>query len=219
MPAPPPTPSTAGNCENITNLLSIQFEYFRKDTARKIMSQFEIEIRGPLTLEQKNKLEKFLSENGKIVKEYERSQWIFGLSLKKRIDLRIKVTNGVHEFVLKVGKLGSSNRKEISIPFPEEKLDQSLEFLKHLGKREGVTAVRNAKIYQYKDIEWAVVEVPGHSYYFEAEKLVDAKSEGKKAQEEMEKVANKLGLKVLSPAETIEYIGILDKEANKRFTL
>ena len=183
------------------------------------MSKFEIEIRGPLTLEQKKNLESFLSKNGELVKEYERSQWIFGLSLKKRIDLRIKITNGEHEFVLKVGKLGSSNRKEISIPFPKDKIDQSLEFLKHLGKKEGVTAVRIAKIYKYQDIEWAIVEVPGHSYYFEAEQLVDAKSEGKKAKEDMEKSAKELSLKVLTPAETIEYISILDKEANKKFKL
>lgn len=183
------------------------------------MSKFEIELRGLLTLQQKEKLEKFLSTHGKLIKKYERTQWIFGLSAEKKIDLRIKETNGDYEFSLKVGKLGNANRKEISIPFPKEKADQALEFLKFLGHREGVKAIRHAKIYEYKGIEWAIVDVPNHSIYFEAEKLVESKKEGLLATEEIKKIAEELGLKLLNAKQTIDYIKILDKEVNKIFRL
>lgn len=183
------------------------------------MAKFEIELRGILTNNERQTLERFLVKNGKLIKEYKRTQWCFGLSHEKKIDLRIKETNKNYEFSLKVGKLGNSNRKEISIPFPADKSEQAFEFLKFLGHREGVKAIRNAKIYSYKDIEWAIVEVPNHSFYFEAEKLVFNKSQGKKAEEEIKKVAKELDLTIATPKETVEYIKILDKEANKIFRL
>jgi predicted adenylyl cyclase CyaB len=183
------------------------------------MAKFEIELRGTLEPEQKDALEKFLSKNGKLVKEYKRTQWCFGLSHEKKIDLRIKDTDGECIFSLKVGKLGNRNRKELSIPFPKEKFNQAFEFLKFLGHREGVKAIRNAKVYEYKDIEWAIVEVPNHSFYFEAEKLAENKGDGKKAEEDIKKVASELNLKLATPKETVEYIKILDKESNKIFRL
>lgn len=183
------------------------------------MSKFEIELRGSLTPGQCTKLEQFLEKNGKLIKEYKRAQWCFGLSHDKKIDLRIKDTNGDHEFSLKVGKLGNKNRKEISVPFPEENMGQALEMLKFLGHREGVTFIRNARIFEYKGIEWALVEVPGHSYYFEAEKLVNSKSEGTAAEKEIRQVSEELNLKVFTSKQTVDYIKILDLEANKVFKL
>lgn len=183
------------------------------------MSQFEIELRGLLTLSQRKKLENFLIKNGKIIKKYERTQWCFRASHKDKIDLRIKTTNGESEFSLKVGSLEKTNRQEISIPIAKNKIKQSFEFLKYLGYRKGIIAVRKAKIYKYKGVEWAIVEVPGHSYYFEAEKLVKKKSDGKFAEMEINKVACEMGLKILSAKELLEYIKILDTEANKSFKI
>ena len=183
------------------------------------MSNFEIEIRGLLNPSQKKKLESFLAKNGKLVKKYKRIQWIFGLSHYKKIDLRIKNTNGNFEFSLKTGAAHKFNRKEISIPFPKEEAEQALEFLKYLGHNEGLLAYRNANIYEYDGIEWAVVEVPNHSFYFEAEKLVKTKEAGEKAEKEIREVVKKLGLGVLTPKQTIDYIKKLDKEANKYFKL
>lgn len=181
------------------------------------MAKFEIELRGLLTPSNKEKLEKFLVKCGKLIKQYERTQWIFGLSHDKKIDLRIKETNGKREFSLKVGNVGNINRKEISIAIAEEDFEQAFEFLKYLGHEEGLKAVRNANIYKYEGIEWAIVEVPGHSSYFEAEKLVESEEDGKIAEEEIREIAGKLGLVLFTPDETIEYIRILDKEANKVF--
>ncbi len=183
------------------------------------MAKYEIEHRGRLSKKQKAELEAILKKNGKLIKKYERTQWIFGLSHKKTIDFRIKQTNGENEFSLKVGRLNDSNRKEISIPFGEDKLEESFEFAKYMGHSEGLIAIRNASIYLYKGVEWAIVEVPSHSYYFEAEKLVENKKDGKKALTEIEKIASELGLKIFTPEETLAYIRLLDKEANEEFKL
>lgn len=183
------------------------------------MAKFEIELRGLLDKTQKEKLAKFLSKSGKLIKRYERTQWIFGLTHTKKIDLRIKSTNGENEFSLKVGRLANANRKEISIPIPKDKFKEAFEFLKFLGQREGLKAVRNAQVYEYKNIEWAIVEVPGHSFYFEAEKLVNSKNEGVVAEAEIRKIAENLGLKIFTKRETMAYIKTLDAEANKVFRL
>ena len=144
---------------------------------------------------------------------------MFGLSHSKKIDLRLKETNQSYEFSLKVGKLGNSSRREISIPFPKEKAEEALDFLKFLGKKEGLIAKRNALIFEYKGIEWALVEVPKHSYYFEAEKIVTTKEEGQNAKREISKIANDLGLKLFNAKEYLEYLKSLDEEANEKFYL
>jgi len=183
------------------------------------MSKFEVELRGLLNQDQKKKLELFLKKNGKFIRSYNRMQWIFGLSHRKKIDVRVKNTNGEYEFSLKTGAAHHFNRKEISIPFPAEKSEQALEFLKYLGKKEGVTAVRNASIYLYEGIEWAIVEVPKHSYYFEAEKMAENEKMGEKAKKEIKEVTKTLGLSILNSRQTIDYIKKLDEEANKKFRL
>lgn len=183
------------------------------------MSKYEIELRGQLSTKQKNKLENFLAKNGKLVKEYKRIQWCFDRNLQKKIDLRLKITNGEAEFSLKDGGLSEANRKEISIPIPTNKLKQAKDFLKILDYREGIIAWRNAKIYSYENIEWAIVEVPNFGYYFEAEKLVKNKKDGQEAENEIRSVTSKLGLKLMTAQETIEYIKLLDRKANKAFRL
>ncbi|MFA5261936.1 MAG: hypothetical protein WC450_11975 [Candidatus Omnitrophota bacterium] len=183
------------------------------------MADFEIELRGSMTKAERDKLESFLIKNGRLVKEYKRTHWMFGLSHNKKIDLRIKETNQNYEFSLKVGKLGKASRREISIPFPKEKADEALEFLKYLGKTKGLIAKRNATIYQYEEIEWALVEVPKHSYYFEAEKIVSNEEAGAEAKKEISKIVKSLGLKLFNGSEYIEYLKRLDTQSNKLFTL
>ncbi len=183
------------------------------------MANFEIELRGLMTKRERDKLEDFLIKNGKLVKKYQRTQWIFGLSHHKKIDLRVKETNQNYEYSLKVGKLGKASRREISIPFPKEKADEALEFLKYLGKAKGLIAKRNATIYEYEGIEWALVEVPKHSYYFEAEKLVSSEEEGAEAKREISRIVKSLELKLFNSTDYTEYLKKLDKESNKIFEL
>lgn len=183
------------------------------------MTKYEIELRGKLSEKQKDELIKLLKEKGKFMRSYERTHWCFGLSYKKGIDLRIKITNNKPELSLKVGQLQESNRKEISIPIPKAKIDQAFDFLKFLGHDKGVKAIRNAQVYKYLGIEWAIVEVPNHSWYFEAEKLVRNKENGKRAEEQIKKTCQDMGLVVLSEKETVDYIKVLDCEANKSFKI
>ena len=40
--------------------------------------------------------------------------------------------------------------------------------------------VRKSKVYEYEGIEFALVEVPGHSYYYEAEKMAHENEDAEK---------------------------------------
>lgn len=181
--------------------------------------EYEIELRGLLNNNQKKKLLEFLNSKGKKVKQYERTQWIFDKSHDKKIDFRIKQTNGETEFSLKVGKLSDSNRREISIPFPKESLSEAMDFAKTMGYRDGLIAKRNAKIYYYKGVEWAVVDVPSHSSYFEAEIIANTKAKGKSAEKNIRQVADELNLEIFTKEKLMKYIKKLDTEANREFKL
>lgn len=189
------------------------------------MSKYEIELRGPLKPAQKEKLEKILASSGKLVREYSRTQWCFKNSLDKKDirirkrDLRIKNTNGSWEISLKIGEFAKTNRKEISIPIPSEHKNQAFDLLKFLGHNRGIVAVRKAKIYVYNNIEWAIVQTPNDTYYFEAEKLIANKRNSKFAEDEIKDVCLKLGLKIFTKEEFYRYIDILDREVNKPFKI
>jgi len=181
------------------------------------MANYEIELRGILTDAKKAKLEKLFSNHGKKIKEYERTHWVLKESWEKGLDLRVKKTNGLLEFSLKIGNPSKANRKEISLELPNNKFQEVKDFMSHLGYSKGIKAIRNAQIYEYKGVEWAIVEVPNYGYYFEAEKIAKNKKEHDKMENEIKKIAESLGLKVLSPKETMAYIAKLDREANKPF--
>jgi adenylate cyclase class IV len=77
--------------------------------------------------------------------------------------------------------------------------------------------VRRSKVYEYKDIEFALVEVPGHSYYYEAEKMADEKEDVENIIGEIKNVCKTLELEVFDRKQFFEYIERLNKEANEVF--
>jgi predicted adenylyl cyclase CyaB len=181
------------------------------------MANYEIELRGILTPKKRDKLEKLLIKSGKKIRSYERTQWVLKDSWKNGLDLRIKKTNGILEFSLKIGNPGVANRKEISLELPNNKFSEAKDFMKLLGYKKGIKAIRNANIYKYSGVEWAIIEIPGHGYYFEAERIAKNKKEHDRIENEIREIAESLGLKVLTSKETMDYIAKLDKEANELF--
>ena len=96
------------------------------------MSKYEVELRGLLTENEKDKLLKILKEKGKFIKSYERAHYCFTKAYKNALDLRIRITNNSPEFHLKIGQIQKASRKEITIPFSNNSLEQA--FAKILSK-------------------------------------------------------------------------------------
>jgi len=151
----------------------------------------EIEIRGPLSKEKFNNLVLFFDKKGKKLTEKERilidySTFLKGGVKNREKDIRLRVTNGIPEIIVKLGKWGGTDhRKELSVLTNPNSFDTLVEIFGELGFSKGILCVRKSKVYEYKGIEFALVEVPNHSYYYEAEKMAYENESAKKITEEI----------------------------------
>ncbi|MBU0999129.1 hypothetical protein KKG24_02350 [Patescibacteria group bacterium] len=183
----------------------------------------EIEIRGPLSKEEFDNLVKFFEEKGKKTSEKDRvlidySTFLEGGVEKRKKDIRLRVTNGIPEIIVKVGEWGGTEqRKELSVFTKPGEFDTLVEIFGELGFSKGMLCVRKSKVYEYKDIEFALVEVPGHSYYYEAEKMASNNENGDELIKELENVCKELKLNIFDKKQFFEYVDKLNKEANEIF--
>lgn len=185
----------------------------------------EVEIRGFLSKDDYERVSKILIQNGKKTAEKRRtlidySTFLPGGVRERKKDIRIRVTNGVPEIVVKIGTWGDDeSRKEFSFTGQEGQFETLKEIFGHLGYEKGIKAIRNTQAFDYKEVEIALVEVPGHSYYFEAEKMVEEVDNVELAKKEILEVIAELGLSKMSQEEFFAYIETLNKEANTVFDI
>ncbi|MFA6177878.1 MAG: CYTH domain-containing protein [Candidatus Paceibacterota bacterium] len=183
----------------------------------------EIEIRGPLSKKEFDNLVKFFEEKGTKKSEKDRilidySTFLEGGVEDRKKDIRLRTTNGIPEIIVKIGEWGGNEqRKELSAFTKPGEFDTLVEIFGELGFIKGMLCVRKSKVYEYKDIEFALVEVPGHSYYYEAEKMANKKENGDELIKEIENVCRELKLDIFDKKQFFEYIDKLNKEANEIF--
>jgi adenylate cyclase class IV len=184
----------------------------------------EIEQRGILSKEMYTSLHSFLSSHGEFVESKKRilldySTFIIGEGIETRTrDIRLRVTNGVPEIITKVGKWGGNeSRREISIMTAPGTFDSLVENYAVLGLKKAVLCIRNTEVFVYKGIEFALVEVPNHSYYFEAEITTEDEEAADEAHKKIDTILEDLDLAPFSEQDFYEYIATLNKEANEVF--
>lgn len=141
----------------------------------------EVEFRGPLTKKQFLDLKKHLNQNGKYLGNksrlslmYFRKKFPKNVSSIKNdpIDLRLRVTNGKSTMVMKYGQWGGTDtRKEFEFPIDTGKFGDAIDFLGALGWTRAVVYATDAYVYQYKKIEFALIEIKNYGYNYEAEIL------------------------------------------------
>ncbi len=183
----------------------------------------EVEIRGPLSKEQFKRLAKKFVAQGKVKNKKERvlidySTFLPGGIKNRTKDIRLRVTNGIPEVIVKIGTWGKNeNRKELSLLAKPGEFDKMVEIFSVLGFTKGVLCIRKSQVFDYRGIEFALTEVPGHSYYYEAEKMIADNKDSKKVIDQIASVCHELGLKIYSQSEFFNYIKKLNKEANEIF--
>ena len=187
-----------------------------------MIADYEIELRGRLSKEKYLSVKKFLEKNGLFKEEkvrtfYDFSTFIPGEGLRGRTkDFRIRETNGQPEVILKLGAWqGSDRREELSVLTAKGSTETLLKIFGEMGFEKAVKGVRHTFAYDYKSVEMALVEVPDHSYYFEAEIVAPAKSDHGKVHKQIEKVINELGLELFSEDGFHKYIDLLNSESNE----
>lgn len=184
----------------------------------------EIEIRGPLSKDKFDGLKKIFVDEGKFIIKKDRlfldySTFLEGEGIRDRKrDIRLKVTNGIPEIVVKLGDWGGTEqRKEFSVATKPGEFDNLVQIFAALGFNKAVLCIRKIMVYEYKGIEFALVEVPGHSYYYEAEKMANNKENGDKLIDEIKKVCLQLNLEIFDKEKWFNYVDKLNQEVNEIF--
>ena len=183
----------------------------------------EVEIRGPLSKKKFGELVKLFEKEGKKKSEKNRvlidySTFLEGGIEDRKKDIRLRSTNKVPEIIVKIGTWGENEqRKELSIFGKLGEFDTMVEVFGELGYKKGMLCERKSQVYDYKGIEFALVEVPGHSYYYEAEKMADKNENADKLIVEIKKVCKELGLDVFDKDHFFKYVQDLNKDANEIF--
>lgn len=188
------------------------------------MAKIEVEYRGVLTKEKFKELESYLKKNGEFVKEKDRFSVIYFPRGKEKLkvsksplDLRVRITNKKAELVMKYGRSsGNDARKEFSFPIDPDSFDEMTEFLKILGYYYGVLQATKTYVYMYDNIEFALVDVPGWGYYFEAEILTDEKAVSD-ANKKITIVCKEFGLKILNDKDFYQLLEELSNRPGFRF--
>ncbi|MBU2523388.1 MAG: hypothetical protein KKE23_03815 [Nanoarchaeota archaeon] len=166
--------------------------------------QTEVEFIGDLSKNKFEELKKLLEKEGKLKKQKDRLSFMYfrdkipkDLSEIKDepVDLRFRVTNKQPEVIIKYGLFTASHaRKEISIEMKPEEAEKYIDFLSCLGWNIGVIYAAKTYTYEYKGIEFSLVEIKDYGYNFEAEILTD-ESKAEESKKILTAELDKLGLK------------------------
>lgn len=191
------------------------------------MAKYEIEQRGKLSSQDFKRLTKFFSASGQPHGTKNRITLIWCRAKKKiaevkdeKIDLRLRVTNGKGEVVLKHGKWGGKEaRKEFEFMVENaDKFWDYVEFVRILGYKDFLLTETIKNDYIYKGIEFSLVEIPGWGYYFEAEILADA-HEINAANNKIEKVVESVGLEIINEKDYHELLDSINNRPGSRLRL
>lgn len=183
----------------------------------------EVELRGPVkhsdvgTLKGKLEGKGVLKETkNRILIDY--TTFLEGETVEGRTkDIRIRNTNGTSEIIIKTGKWGGSDVRDEFKVQTNGSFDSLVKVMDLLGYTKGVLCVRNSEVYQLEEVEISLVEVPGHSYYFEAEIETEDSVESEALRSKIETIVSELGLNTFSDNEFYAYIKRLNEEANTVF--
>lgn len=187
------------------------------------MQNIEVEIRGPISKNDYDNLIAKFEKDGKKIGEKDRilidySTFLPGGVENREKDIRLRSTNGIPEIMIKLGAWGGTDqREEISVLGQTGQFDAMVKAFAVLGYEKGMLCHRKTKVFEYQDIEFALVEVPGHSYYFEAEKMVEDTEDKDKITQEILSVCQNLGLSAFNQKEFFDYIHQLNSETNEIF--
>jgi len=175
----------------------------------------ELEIRAEVFPKNQESLKKRLKEIGTLHSDTKRlSVMFFGSFGDKKIDVRVRVTNGDCEVVLKKGtSFGGHDRTEVSQTInPNQfigmvRVFTQLDFKMKVGERETLN-------YIFPDEVLVSLVFAGPYSYLEIEKM-SSKDDLEENNEKLKKIANQLGVRLLkSEGEYQELCGRFTKEVD-----
>jgi len=176
----------------------------------------EIEFRGPLTKDEFQKVLSFFKKEAEFVKRMKRKTFVFE-NKDRTLDLKVRTTDGVPEIVLKKGFIGARRREEIILPLKTSSTKDAVRLFSLLGHNKGIIAIRDNYIFNYKNIEFALVKCPDGYCFYEAE-LINSKGI-RNPEKHIKEVLKSLDLKAWSEKEVYNFMMYCKKNIDEHFEL
>jgi len=163
----------------------------------------ELELRAEVLKEDFNASLQKLKKIGKLISETNRlSVMFFGNSNNNIFDLRIRITNGEPEIVIKTGDWHSSDRKEYSQNISPEQFMGMVNIISQFGFD---SKVGERKTYNFEFPDKIIVSLvrAGNLSYLEIEKMTDEINQ-KNDKKELRDIAKKLNVELIEDKERFD---------------
>ena len=183
----------------------------------------EVEYIGELSEKQHNMLK---SELGKPIKTKRRISFMyfkngipseFSQAEDDRVDLRLRITNGEPELILKQGSFTASHsRKETSIHFKLSEIQTYIDLLAGLGWKIVVAYGAETSVYTYNGMEFSLIKIKDYGYNFEAE-ILTSEDKVAEAKQKIETELSKLELKPFHEQELNKQCNAINNKKELQF--
>lgn len=163
------------------------------------MKSIEVEIRGPLTERQYQKLRSFLRKRGKLLAA--RDQQVIFFHYHKH-NLSLKKDHEKEKIVIKLGKdWQKESRQETEVHLEKGQFANALTLLKHLGFTKGYCAPAWREDYLYRRTQISLKTKCVIGPHYEMEKTVTSSAAASALKKRLMALAKELELKVWSEKE------------------
>jgi len=175
--------------------------------------QIEIELRSLLTKENYKRVKKLLEEKAVDLGEDNKDVYFFLLPNKI-----VKVVNNTSQktakIVIKLNRLGKgrSDFEEIEIPINPSDFEKAVKLFSALPFEQIQNSYQKRHNYRYQGVEIALKYSESWGYHMELEIMIDNLSKKEEAERKIRRVAQNIGVKILSEKELAKFAKEIDRK-------
>ena len=172
----------------------------------------EVEFRAVIKEEKYNKLKSFLSKNAQDLGTDDKDVCFYIFP-----DKLLKVVNNISQnsakIVLKLNKIGlGSAFEEIEIKIDDKDIEKANFLFDCLGYQEVINSFQKRQNFLYKGVEIALKYSDDWGYHLEMEILINDINDQEKAEKKIFKIADELGVHLLSDDELKKIVFIIEEK-------
>ena len=178
--------------------------------------QIEIELRSVFDEKKYNELKEFLGKNAEDLGEDDKDVFFFLLP-----DKIAKATHNISKktakIVIKLNRIGrgTSDFEEIEIPINPSDFDKAVKLFSALPFDQIQNSYQKRHNYLLDGVEIALKWTESWGYHMELEILVDDVAKREEAENKIRKVAEKLGVQIMSEEELKDFTKKIDENYKK----
>ena len=177
--------------------------------------RIEVEFRSIFKENKYNELKKFLSSRSEDLGEDNKDVYFF-LFPDKLLKVVNNLTRKTAKLVLKLNRIGKgSDFEEIEIPIKPEDTNSAVKIFTSLGFTEMQNTYQKRHNYLYQGVELALKYSNTWGYHLELEIVVSDQKKVPEASNQIKKVANELGVTLMTEPELAAFVKEVDANYKK----